>query len=211
MDDLAHVYARSLFAVAHEQGKLDTVAEQLGQIDEALEASDDLRLFFFSPYFSSAEKREALPRLFVDAEPAIANLLDLLVANAFLDLVDVPAVLPGLLRLLVPGGYLVTCSCSYNVNEQMFEETLHQASFAQLRVQPVHRPMEGVFWYRFAPGDGPGGKRIQCSGMSYFDLFDSQFLADRVPQLVDHVKRGPMQRFVYQEGNAFLKIDHYLK
>jgi SAM-dependent methyltransferase len=29
---------------------------------------------------------------------------DVLVANAFLDLVDVPAVLPGLLRLLVPGG-----------------------------------------------------------------------------------------------------------
>ena len=30
--------------------------------------------------------------------------VDLLIANAFLDLVDVPAVLPGLLRLLVPGG-----------------------------------------------------------------------------------------------------------
>ena len=29
---------------------------------------------------------------------------DLLIASAFLDLVDVPAVLPGLLRLLVPGG-----------------------------------------------------------------------------------------------------------
>ena len=29
---------------------------------------------------------------------------ELLIANAFLDLVDVPAVLPGLLRLLVPGG-----------------------------------------------------------------------------------------------------------
>jgi hypothetical protein len=29
---------------------------------------------------------------------------DLLIANAFLDLVDVPAVLPGLFRLLVPGG-----------------------------------------------------------------------------------------------------------
>jgi hypothetical protein len=29
---------------------------------------------------------------------------DLLIAHAFLDLVDVPAVLPGLLRLLVPGG-----------------------------------------------------------------------------------------------------------
>ena len=29
---------------------------------------------------------------------------EVLIANAFLDLVDVPAVLPGLLRLLVPGG-----------------------------------------------------------------------------------------------------------
>jgi tRNA A58 N-methylase Trm61 len=29
---------------------------------------------------------------------------DVLIANAFLDLVDVPAVLPSLLRLLVPGG-----------------------------------------------------------------------------------------------------------
>ena len=34
-----------------------------------------------------------------DGEPA-----DLLIANAFLDLVDVPTVLPGLLRLLIPGG-----------------------------------------------------------------------------------------------------------
>jgi len=31
-------------------------------------------------------------------------LVDVLIANAVLDLVDVPAVLPGLLRLLVPGG-----------------------------------------------------------------------------------------------------------
>jgi len=32
------------------------------------------------------------------------------------------------MRLLSPGGYLVTCSCSYNVDEAMFEEMLHQAS-----------------------------------------------------------------------------------
>ncbi|MGH9346663.1 MAG: class I SAM-dependent rRNA methyltransferase [Vicinamibacterales bacterium] len=32
------------------------------------------------------------------------------------------------MRLLVPGGYLVTCSCSYNVNETMFAEMIHQAS-----------------------------------------------------------------------------------
>ena len=37
-------------------------------------------------------------------ETAHGELADVLIANAVLDLVDVPAVLPGLLRLLVPGG-----------------------------------------------------------------------------------------------------------
>ena len=32
------------------------------------------------------------------------------------------------MRLLAPGGYLVTCSCSYNVQEDMFAEVLHEAS-----------------------------------------------------------------------------------
>jgi 23S rRNA (cytosine1962-C5)-methyltransferase len=32
------------------------------------------------------------------------------------------------MRLLAPGGYLVSCSCSYNVNEEMFGEVLHDAS-----------------------------------------------------------------------------------
>src|SRR5690348_8318170 len=37
-------------------------------------------------------------------EAAHGELADVLIANAVLDLVDVPAVLPGLLRLLAPGG-----------------------------------------------------------------------------------------------------------
>ena len=32
------------------------------------------------------------------------------------------------MRLLSPGGYLVTCSCSYNVSESMFADVVHQAS-----------------------------------------------------------------------------------
>jgi 23S rRNA (cytosine1962-C5)-methyltransferase len=32
------------------------------------------------------------------------------------------------LRLLTPGGYLITCSCSYNVNETLFGEVIHSAS-----------------------------------------------------------------------------------
>jgi hypothetical protein len=37
-------------------------------------------------------------------EAGVDSTADLLIAHAFLDLVDVPATLPGLLRLLVPGG-----------------------------------------------------------------------------------------------------------
>ncbi|MBI4263945.1 MAG: class I SAM-dependent rRNA methyltransferase [Acidobacteria bacterium] len=32
------------------------------------------------------------------------------------------------MRLLAPGGCLVTCSCSYNVNEEIFAAVLHEAS-----------------------------------------------------------------------------------
>jgi 23S rRNA (cytosine1962-C5)-methyltransferase len=32
------------------------------------------------------------------------------------------------MRLLNPGGYLVTCSCSYNIDEALFAEVIHQAS-----------------------------------------------------------------------------------
>jgi 23S rRNA (cytosine1962-C5)-methyltransferase len=32
------------------------------------------------------------------------------------------------MRLLSPGGFLITCSCSYNVSEAMFGDVVHQAS-----------------------------------------------------------------------------------
>jgi 23S rRNA (cytosine1962-C5)-methyltransferase len=48
------------------------------------------------------------------------------------------------LRLLSPGGYLVTCSCSYNVNEEMFADMLHQASVdSHTPVTVVEKRMQG--------------------------------------------------------------------
>ncbi|MCK9247973.1 MAG: ATP synthase F1 subunit delta [Solirubrobacteraceae bacterium] len=81
MDEIARVYARSLFEVAREQGNLDTVAGQLGELDDAFASSDDLRVFFFSPYFGTTEKRDALARVVTDAEPIVLNLLQVLVEN----------------------------------------------------------------------------------------------------------------------------------
>jgi 23S rRNA (cytosine1962-C5)-methyltransferase len=48
------------------------------------------------------------------------------------------------LRLLSPGGYLVTCSCSYHVSEAMFEEMLHEASIdSHTPVTIVEKRMQG--------------------------------------------------------------------
>jgi 23S rRNA (cytosine1962-C5)-methyltransferase len=48
------------------------------------------------------------------------------------------------MRLLNPGGYLVTCSCSYNVNEDMFASVVHEASIdSHTPVTIVEKRMQG--------------------------------------------------------------------
>ncbi len=48
------------------------------------------------------------------------------------------------LRLLNPGGYLITCSCSYNVDEAMFAEAVFAASAdAHVPVALVEKRMQG--------------------------------------------------------------------
>jgi len=79
MEKLADVYARSLFGVAHEQGKVDVIGTQLGQFADALDGSHDLRAFFFSPYFSPPEKTAALDRVLDGADPLLHNFLALLI------------------------------------------------------------------------------------------------------------------------------------
>ncbi|HEX3875075.1 MAG TPA: ATP synthase F1 subunit delta [Solirubrobacteraceae bacterium] len=78
MEEIAIVYARSLFEVALEQGRLDTVREQLGQFADAVDQNHDLQVFFFSPYFSTQEKKDGLAATLKDADPAVTNFLELL-------------------------------------------------------------------------------------------------------------------------------------
>jgi F-type H+-transporting ATPase subunit delta len=81
MEELAQVYGRSLFEVAREHGKLGELREQLGQFVDALEAHHELEVFFFSPYFSSVEKQEALEKLLSGADEQFLNFLKLLIEN----------------------------------------------------------------------------------------------------------------------------------
>ncbi|MFL5439206.1 MAG: ATP synthase F1 subunit delta [Myxococcales bacterium] len=81
MEEIAAVYARSLFEVAKEQSKLDDVREQLGAFADALEETRELQVFFFSPYFSTTEKEDGLDRAVTDVDPTVLNFLKLLIEN----------------------------------------------------------------------------------------------------------------------------------
>ena len=48
------------------------------------------------------------------------------------------------MRLLARGGFLITCSCSYNVNETLFEEMVHQAAIdSHTAISIVEKRMQG--------------------------------------------------------------------
>jgi F-type H+-transporting ATPase subunit delta len=79
MEEIAQVWARALFQVAKENDLLDEVREQLGAFADALGENRDLMVFFFSPYFSTKEKKEGLKRAVTDAEPTVMNFLEALI------------------------------------------------------------------------------------------------------------------------------------
>lgn len=79
MEEIARVYAEALFESAKDKGKLDVIREQLAQVAEALQDDRELAMFFFSPYFSSAEKQDGIARTVSGAEPELVNFLGLLI------------------------------------------------------------------------------------------------------------------------------------
>jgi F-type H+-transporting ATPase subunit delta len=81
MEELAQVYARALFEVGREHDKLDLLREQLGEFADALNDTRELSVFFFSPYFSTKEKRDGLERLLDGADESFLNFLGVLIEN----------------------------------------------------------------------------------------------------------------------------------
>jgi F-type H+-transporting ATPase subunit delta len=78
MEEIAKVYSEALFEVAQEKDELDEIREQLGQFADAVSGDRDLQAFFFSPYFSSAEKRDGLAKSLDGASPELVNFLEML-------------------------------------------------------------------------------------------------------------------------------------
>jgi len=79
MEEIAEVYARALFEVAQEQDKLDPIHDQLGEFADAVAENLDMARFFFSPYFSTEDKKEALHKAVDGAEEPLMNFLEALI------------------------------------------------------------------------------------------------------------------------------------
>ena len=80
---------------------------------------------------------------------------DVLIANAVLDLVDVPAVLPGLLRLLVPGG-IYWFTINYDGESIFAPGHPHDDQV----MKAYHRDMDERVRYGRPAGDSRTGRRL---------------------------------------------------
>jgi F-type H+-transporting ATPase subunit delta len=79
VEEIAQVYARSLFEVAVERDELDEIRDQLAAFADAMHENRELAVFFFSPYFSVKEKKDGLARAVQGATPAFDNFLQALI------------------------------------------------------------------------------------------------------------------------------------
>ena len=78
MEEIAEVYAHALFEVAQEHDALDRIHDELGEFADALAENREMQLFFFSPYFSSQEKKDAIAKVVDGADEHFVNFLELL-------------------------------------------------------------------------------------------------------------------------------------
>jgi SAM-dependent methyltransferase len=88
-------------------------------------------------------------------ESADGALADVLIANAVLDLVDVPAVLPGLLRLLVPGG-VYWFTINYDGESIFAPGHPHDERI----MEAYHRDMDERIRYGRPAGESRTGRRL---------------------------------------------------
>src|SRR6476660_7620336 len=78
MEELGHVYSRALFESAMEHGELDEVQSQLATWADALGENKNLQTFFFSPRFTTAEKKDAIRKVIDGGNERFLNFLELL-------------------------------------------------------------------------------------------------------------------------------------
>ena len=77
----ASTYAEALFEAARERDELEAVLEDVNEFDDALEGSEELRLFFYGGQVPEREKRRAIDALTENMMLSTRNFLKVLVDN----------------------------------------------------------------------------------------------------------------------------------
>jgi F-type H+-transporting ATPase subunit delta len=78
VEEISEVYSRALFEAAKDNDVLDRVHDEIDEIADAIEENEELQMFFFSPYFSSDEKKEGVGKVLSGADERTTNFLELL-------------------------------------------------------------------------------------------------------------------------------------
>jgi F-type H+-transporting ATPase subunit delta len=82
MEEIAAVYANALFEVAKEHEILDEIRDQLRAFVQAMNENAEMRFFFFSPQFSTEEKKEGLHAALENAADVFMNFLEALLERS---------------------------------------------------------------------------------------------------------------------------------
>src|SRR3989442_5775200 len=77
MPVVAHTYAQALFEAAKEQGRLEPVAEELGQFATALKEIPELNSLLRNPQLGPRAKAETLDAVLEDADQLVRDFLRL--------------------------------------------------------------------------------------------------------------------------------------
>ena len=81
--DVAERYASAFFDLAKDEGRIQPLERDLGELHASLLESEDLRRLVQSPVFDAAEKKRGMDALLtrMNADPLTRNLISLLIKN----------------------------------------------------------------------------------------------------------------------------------
>ena len=136
------MYARALFEAAQEEGKLDVVHEQVGQLRDAVTAVDELRLLLENPEVDTRVKQDVLADVAAGADELVVNFVKLLAEKgraAELDEVaaEFDALVAAEQRVLD-----VELTTATELSEQEFERILKQIETASGRTVQAERKVD---------------------------------------------------------------------
>jgi len=75
------IYARALYAAAHDQGRVDVAHEQIAELASALETMPEFEAFLANPQLDPGAKASVLDEVTTGADPVVRNFVRLVASK----------------------------------------------------------------------------------------------------------------------------------